>query len=85
MEIFYRPRFKRMFKKLSKEIQLDAVEALEIFKANPFRSSLKTHKLHGALSEYWAFDVNNKIRIMFEFSDNNEVWLYKIGDHSIYE
>jgi len=30
---------------------------LDIFKNNPFETTLKTHKLSGKLKDYWSFSV----------------------------
>ena len=85
MEILYWPKFAKYFKKLPIEIQKIAVEKEKIFKKDPFNPILKTHKLHGELSEYWSFSINYKIRIIFKFIDKNTVGFYLIGDHNIYE
>jgi len=84
MKIFYRSRFEREFKKLTKKIQNLAEEKEEIFRKNPFDLRLDTHKLHGPLRTFWAFSVDYKNRIIFEFCDKNSVRFYSIGDHNIY-
>jgi len=84
MRIFYRPRFEREFKKLPKKIQDLAEEKVEIFRKNPFDPCLDTHKLHGLLKTFWAFSVDYKNRIIFDFCDKNTIRFYSIGDHDIY-
>ena len=34
---------------------------------NPFDLKLKTHKLKGPLTEYWACSINYSLRIIFKF------------------
>ena len=85
MKILYLPRFEREYKKLPKEIQELADEKERIFRKNPFDSKLKTHKLHGPLSDFWAFSVGQKYRIIFDFTNKNTIRFYSIGDHDIYE
>ena len=47
MEIRYSSKFKRQYKKLSKEVKVHAEKREVLFRKNPFDSRLKTHKLHG--------------------------------------
>ncbi|MEK7535713.1 MAG: type II toxin-antitoxin system mRNA interferase toxin, RelE/StbE family [Patescibacteria group bacterium] len=85
MKIYYLSSFERLYKKLPKNVKEEAKAKEKLFRQNPFDPKLGTHKLHGPLSDYWAFWVNNRDRVIFEFGDKNEIWFYKIGDHSIYE
>ncbi len=85
MEIRYRARFLREYRKLSLAIQ-HAAEAKEaIFCANPFDGRLKTHKLHGPLSDFYAFSVTYRFRIIFAFLEGDIVEFYSVGDHDIYD
>ena len=85
MQIIYSPIFLRQYKKLESDIQQHAESKEQIFRNNPFDMRLKTHKLHGRLSDLWAFSVTNKIRIAFEFEKNQSFTFHTIGDHDIYE
>lgn len=85
MEINYFPKFSRQYKKLAPEIRREAEVKSEIFSQNPFDPRLKTHKLHGPLGDFYAFSVDKKYRIIFDFLENGEVGFYAIGDHDIYE
>ena len=60
-------------------------EREKIFRENPFEQSLKTHKLHGTMKEYWAFSVSYNYRIGFTFADTDLVYFHAIGSHNIYE
>ena len=42
--------------------------------------SLKTHRLHGSLSKYYACRVNYDYRLIFNY-DKNFIYLYSIGTH----
>ncbi len=85
MEIFYTPNFRRCYKKLSSEIK-DLAESKEaIFRSNPFDRKLGTHKLQGRLKDFWAFSINSKYRIIFEFIEKQNVVFHSVGDHVIYE
>lgn len=84
MKIVYSSKFAREYRKLSLKVKELAEIKEEIFRANPFDFSLKTHKLKGGLKGFWSFSINQKFRIIFEFADDNEVWFHSIGDHAIY-
>ncbi|HBR81064.1 MAG: hypothetical protein UX09_C0050G0002 [Candidatus Uhrbacteria bacterium GW2011_GWE2_45_35] len=83
-KILYSPEFKKDYKKLP----LAAREQLKLkgalFEINPFHPRLRTHKLTGKLRELWAFLVDFRHRAIFEFLDNDEILLLRVGDHSIY-
>lgn len=85
MQIYYSSKFAREYKKLSRHIKDLAEEKEIIFRGDPFDSRLDTHKLSGRLKEYWAFSIDQKYRIIFEFSKNDIVWFHSVGDHSIYQ
>lgn len=85
MKILYIEKFKREYKKLPQNIQKIAEEKEKIFRKDPFDAQLKTHKLHGRLKEFWAFAINYKYRVIFDFTDNDIVRFYSVGDHEIYE
>ena len=84
MVILYLPKFKREYKKLPARIQDLAENKEHIFRKNPFDPRLKTHRLRGALGDFWSFWVDYKNRIIFDFADQNTVRFYSIGDHDIY-
>lgn len=85
MEIEYSPRFRRAFKKLSKEAKEKALSCEKIFRKNPFDSRLKTHKLHGTMKEYWAFSISYGYRIGFTFVESTLARFHDVGTHDIYE
>ena len=85
MEIEYSPKFSRQFKKLSKEIKESALKGEKLFRANPFDSKLRTHKLQGRMKEYWAFSISYDYRIGFTFIDSDLVRFHAIGSHDIYK
>ncbi len=84
MKIYYSSKFAREYKKLSLAIKKKAEKQEKIFRQNPFDSKLKTHKLSGPLKDFWAFSVDAKYRILFEFVDEKSIWFHLVGDHSIY-
>ena len=79
------PYFEKKLKKLTKDIQKIATRKLLLFEQNPNHPSLNVHKLHGALSNFWAFYINKDFRVMFRFIKNNEVIYYDIDTHDLYK
>ncbi len=85
MQILYSLEFAKRYKKLSLEVQKKAEEKETIFRNSPFDPRLDTHKLHGNLSDFWGFSVDQRYRIIFVFLEASSVKFCAIGDHSIYE
>lgn len=85
MQIEYSPKFVRQFKKLSNKVKESTLLCEELFRNNPFDPKLKTHKLNGAMREYWAFSIPFSHRIGFTFIDGDLVRFHAVGTHNIYK
>lgn len=85
MKVFYSPRFVSQYKRLPKQLKLEIVEKEKIFFKNPFNPKLKTHKLTGKLNSLWAYSIDRKHRIIFEFVEKNTIQLHSVGTHDIYK
>lgn len=85
MRIYYSSKFEREYKKLPELIKEFAEEKERIFRSDPFDVRLNTHKLGGKLKGYWAFYIDKRNRIIFEFAEKGIVWFHSVGDHSIYQ
>jgi mRNA-degrading endonuclease YafQ of YafQ-DinJ toxin-antitoxin module len=86
MDIFYTAKFAREYKKVSSKIKQKAEKREVLFRKNPFNAILKTHKLHGDLSEFWSFSIDFRYRIIFELNeDQTTAVFYSIGDHDVYK
>ena len=84
-QIEYSTNFVKQFRKLNPQLQKQAIKAEKLFKKDPFSPKLKTHKLSGRLEGLWAFSINYKDRIIFEFLGKEKVLFHKIGSHDIYK
>lgn len=84
IQIEYSTNFVKQFKKLTPQAQKEAIKAELLFKKDPFSQKIKTHRLSGKLSGLWAFSIDYRNRIIFEFVDKGKVVFYKIGTHEIY-
>lgn len=86
MEIYYSPNFARQYKKLSREVKLVAERREVIFRKNWKNPILATqHKLKGKFIGFWAFSIDNRHRIIFEFVDESNVNFNAVGSHDIYK
>ena len=54
--------------------------ALRRFAADPKDPLLRTHKLTGDLEAYWAFSVNDDLRVVFRWH-GDEAFLVNLGSH----
>jgi len=84
LKINFTSQFLRQLKKLNPSLQDEALEKIEDFKNIKNHEKLKVHKLQGVLSGSFSFSVNYSYRILFEYISKNEVVLFKIGNHEIY-
>ncbi len=86
-KIAYDAAFERKFEKYKR--QLTEAERkrlktrLEIFKEDIFDSRLKTHKLKGDMSSYYAFSISYSDRIVFKILDGESVYFVEIGSHDV--
>ena len=78
------PDFEKTFLRLPKSIQGLANRKDQWFRRDAFDPRLRTHKLKGELSAYWAYSVNRQYRVLFRFLGPHEVIYYDIGTHEIY-
>jgi mRNA interferase YafQ len=73
-------RFLRRSKKIGEPQASMLRAALRRFAANPRDPLLRTHKLKGELDGYWAFSVDDDLRVLFRW-DADVVFLVNIGTH----
>jgi mRNA-degrading endonuclease YafQ of YafQ-DinJ toxin-antitoxin module len=54
-----------------------------LFKEDIFNPRLKTHKLKGNLSDYYAISITYSERLVFRILKDGSVYLIEIGPHDI--
>jgi mRNA interferase YafQ len=54
--------------------------ALRRFASDPRDPLLRTHKLKGELRGYWAFSVDDDLRVLFQWV-GEDVFLVHLGTH----
>lgn len=73
-------RFLRKAKKLREPQASMLRAALRRFAADPLDPLLRTQKLKGDLEAYWAFRVDEDLRVLFRWHDD-EAFLVNLGTH----
>lgn len=85
IEINYTRKFLRMFKILNLDLQDRVEEKIEQFKDVKNHKALEVHKLGGKFKGSYAFSVDRKNRVSFEYLNSKQkVALLTVGDHDIY-
>ena len=80
MRVIASTRFKRRAKKLRPPRHALLRAALRRFAADPTDPLLRTHKLKGDLSAYWAFSVDDDLRVLFRW-EGDACFLVGLGTH----
>ena len=73
-------RFRRRARKLKPPRDELLRAALRRFSADPRDPLLRTHKLKGELEAYWAFSVDDDLRVVFRWA-GNEAFLVNLRSH----
>jgi len=80
MRIVTSPRFERRARKLKSPHDQLLRAVLRRFAADPLDPLLRTHKLKGGLQGYWAFSVDDDLRVLFR-RDAATSTLIALGSH----
>jgi len=73
-------RFLRRAKRLREPQATMLRAALRRFATDPGDPLLRVHKLKGDLKEYWAFSVDDDLRVLFRW-DGETAFLVNLGTH----
>jgi len=80
MHVIASSRFLRRARKLKPPRDEMLRAALRRFAADPQDPLLRTHKLEGDLTGYWAFRVDDDLRVLFRW-DGDTCFLVAVGSH----
>ena len=80
MRVTASSRFVRRAKKLREPQASMLRAALRRFAADPGDPLLRVHKLKGDLRAYWAFSVDDDLRVLFRW-DGEVAFLVNLGSH----
>ena len=69
-------RFVKRHPELAEKVQ----EILRLLENDVRYPSLKTHKLHGSMSDSYGCNINHQYRVVFSYNENF-VYLESIGSH----
>ncbi len=84
IRIAYSSAFQKVYKKIIKNNaprQLLFQQKISLFQQDPFHPQLRTHKLKGALKDFYSFSLEYDLRVVFYFISDTEVVLEDIGSH----
>ena len=83
----YVPAFLKKLALLEPGLYLEAKEKIELLKERSNHKQLRVHKLEGKLVGCYAFSVNYKTRIVFEYLNNRkqEIRCLDVGSHDVYQ
>lgn len=79
MELIYSNRFKKDYKKLSKELQESFNSKLKLFIKNINHPSLRTKKIQGSKNDF-ELSINMNYRIVWQYA-KDKIYLKAIGKH----
>ncbi len=79
MELIYSSRFKKDYKKLSKELQEAVNSKLKLFIKNISHPSLRTKKIQGSKNDF-ELSINMNFRIVWQYAED-KIYLKAIGTH----
>ena len=80
MRVTASSRFLRRAKKLRDPQASMLRAALHRFAVDPQDPLLRAHKLKGELADYWAFSVDDDMRVLFRWA-GEEAFLVNLGSH----
>ncbi len=82
MQIFYHMRFLKQMEKLQKYQKIIVADAIDLFRKDPFNSSLKNHPLKGSAKGARAISAGFDLRIIFEeYTNDTVVLMLAVGSH----
>ena len=81
--VYYSSHFKKSLKKFKSKHPL-IKRQIKSFLDNPFHPRFKTHQLSGKFKGYWSFSIDYRLRILFEFINQETIGFIDIDTHSIY-
>lgn len=79
MEFFYSDRFKKEYKKLSKELKESVINKLKLMSKNIKHPSLRTKKIQGHKNDFES-SINMDIRIVWQYFEN-KIYIKAMGPH----
>ena len=83
LDAAFEKRFTKYKSRLDEAGRKHLRQRFELFKEDVFDKRLKTHKLKGNLSAYYAFSINHSDRIVFKVLQDDGVLLIEVGSHDV--
>ncbi|MEK9156909.1 MAG: type II toxin-antitoxin system RelE/ParE family toxin [Patescibacteria group bacterium] len=73
--------FEKRFSDLPTRIQKKLIKQEKFLRENPLHPSLHTEKLQPKIKEYWSFRIDKSYRVLFRFTEKDELILITVGTH----
>jgi addiction module RelE/StbE family toxin len=83
LEVKYAPRFKKQYKKLSKKLQQQFDDRLQIFLSGTKSPQLRIHPLVGKYFGYWSMSMSGDLRALYRKEGDSLIIFALIGTHSV--
>lgn len=84
IDVAYTPSFIKQTKSLESVVFKNLKQKILLFKDVKNHKSLKVHKLHGRLDNCYAFSVDHKTRVIFEYLSKSQALFLDVGTHDVY-
>ncbi len=82
MEVIFAPSFLKALEKYPDELKAETYLKVKLFRSEPQPAGLKIHKLNGKFKDFYAFSVNYRIRIIFQYEGSPRLANFlDINDH----
>jgi mRNA-degrading endonuclease YafQ of YafQ-DinJ toxin-antitoxin module len=81
MRVDYKPQFRKMLALLLRDTIFLTKEITDLFREDPYHSSLRNHPLNPPLQKYRTLSVDPDLRILFVMLDSQHAIFFEIGTH----
>lgn len=78
----YSSTFKKQYHRLSKGLQKQFDERLQLMCDDPTHPHLRIHPLHGKYHGYWSMNVSGDVRALYKMEEDEVILFALIGTHS---
>ena len=81
MDLYFKKKFIKKFKKLPVNIRAKFSENIKLFKINTHNSILNNHALHGTYANCRSINVTGDLRAVYKTQNKNRVLFVDIDNH----
>lgn len=86
MEVSFSPLFVKTLQSFPDALREEVITKINLLQDEQNHEMLRVHKLKGRLKGYYAFSVNYRFRILFQYVGKpRRAYLLTVGDHDVYD